>query len=75
MSLVTIGENTNYFGIFQIFNTIWTYYSSTAVLMSSSAEPKKRMMRAKVLIIGIKDLEWSGKMRNFAAEFIKTLKK
>ena len=75
MSFVTIGENTNYFGIFQIFNTIWTYYSSTAVLMSSSAEPKKRMMRAKVLIIGIKDLEWSGKMRNFAAEFIKTLKK
>ena len=43
--------------------------------MSSSAEPKKRMMRAKVLIIGTKDLEWSGKMRNFAAEFIKTLKK
>ncbi len=75
MSLVTIGENTNYFGIFQIFNTIWTYYRSTAVMMSSSAEPKKRMMRAKVLIIGTKDLEWSGKMRNFAAEFIKTLKK
>lgn len=75
MSLVTTGENTNYFGIFQIFNTIWLYYRSTAVLMSSQAKPKKRVLRGKVLIISTKDLEWSGKMRNFAAEFNKTLKK
>ena len=73
--MVISGKNTLFFGIFQNFNTKWLYSRSTAALMSNSANPKKRLMRVKVLIISAKDLERSGKMRNFAAEFIKTLKK